>query len=465
MTYPASLSDETIAQHYQYIIDELIKHPEQAARNLKLKSSLFEHYQNSRQLEACYRCLPVDAQEEIKAFFNRANQENLSVKAGDSVPLHASSGRTVYSDLSSIHKRKISPLPDSEQSRFTTETLDINSEEYRDLIVSSLELEDVVKKDSVMEFSWDADRNTPKGMHYQSTDYEKFLSHSALRFVIKKISRFIFEEMINVNPAKLSNSQLKCNAKKLHKFPPASSFSIKIDSKAKRARLYLLSNPAANQRILNGKVSGEMPVAFAKLTDSSRSQLIIPAGMYQCVLSSLRHPDAARFLSTAGLIDCTALILYDRKNKIATLTHFWTQTITGSNIRRQFDLMIEEGALSSSVEAKVVGGSRSNLWSDSGFFNCIEPALISLGIPVTETNVGANRPQNILFDLQTGNLYHLQSDCSDPDPDSDPLGSMSLKNKKTARILDWSPQRQYYFSDHTNSELLVSADISLQKNA
>ncbi len=465
MTYSTSLSDETIAQHYQYIIDELSKHPEQAAGNLKLKSSLFEHYQNSRQLEACYRCLPVDVQEEIKTLFNRTNQENLSVKAGNSVPLHISSDRTKYSDSASIYKRKISPLPDSEQSGFTTETLDLNSEKYRDFIVKSLELEDVVKKDSGMEFSWDADRDTPKGMHNQSTDYKKFLSYSALRSVTRKISWFIFEEMKKVNPAESSDAVLLRNiallrdARKLHKFPPTSSFSIKIDSKAKRARLYLLSNPAANQRILNGKVSGEMPVASAKLSAGSGSQLIIPAGVCQCVLSSLRRPDAARFLSTADLMDCTALILYDGKNRIATLTHFWTQTITASNISRQFDLMIDKGALSSSVEAKVVGGTRSNLWSESGFFNCIQPALISLGIPVTETNVGENRPKNILFDLQTGNLYHLQSDCTDP------LGSMSVKNEKTARKLDWSPQRQYYFSDHTNSELLVSADISLQENA
>ncbi|MCY4177987.1 MAG: hypothetical protein OXD32_05785 [Endozoicomonadaceae bacterium] len=65
-------------------------------------------------------------------------------------------------------------------------------------------------------------------------------------------------------------------------------------------------------------------------------------------------------------------------------------------------MLIEESS-GSSIEAKIVGGVRDCLWSDSGCFNCT--------------------------------------------------------NKLIAGKLGWSTNEQYYFSDHTNTELIVSATV------
>ena len=275
---------------------------------------------------------------------------------------------------------------------------------------------------------------------------------------MRNLSLFIYKRERKKDPSKAGAAWLQ-DAEKLHEFPLTSSFSIEIDIKAKRATLNLLSNPVVNQHLVSGKVEGEMPIARAVISETQVSEVIIPAGMCQCVLTDLTYTKAPRFLSTAGLSDCTALILYDKKNRIATLTHFWTQTITDNAIKKQLDFMIERGASPSFIEAKVVGSTRGNLWSDSGFFNCIEPTLTSLKIPITETNMGQNRPKNILLDVKTGNLYHLQSNPHDR------LNNMLIQNKPTALKLDWSAEKQYYFSDHNNSELLVFAEISLPQNA
>ena len=345
----------------------------------------------------------------------------------------------------------------SDVEKNTTRVLDLTSSRYRDLIISALKLKDVVEKDFGFEFAWDASRDTPEEMHYPNDEYKRFLSHSSLRSIMGKLSLYIFQREVEKDPSKRNAEGLN-DARKLHQFPLTSSFSIEINLEAKRAKLNLLTNPVANQHCINEKATEEMPLARAVLSESPHSKVVIPAGMCQCVLTNLQRPNAPRFLSTAWLLDCTALVLYDRKNKIATLTHFWTQTISESNIKKQLELMIARGASSSSIEAKVVGGTRGNLWSNSGFFNCIEPTIASLKIPITETNVGQNRPQNILFDVETGNLYHLKSE------NFDRLDRTSIQNKATAIKLDWSSDRQYYFSDYDNTELLVSAEISFTGN-
>lgn len=390
--------------------------------------------------------------------FEQADQTSFTSAFSNRNTLLALSDTPTITNRTCIEERSVNALSEVQKRTFTTETLDLTSDQYRHLLIESLRLENVLEKDFGLEFSWDSSHDTPENMHYQSDEYKRFLSHAVLRSVMSKLSWFIFRREATKDTSKGNPEGLK-EAEKLHEFPRTSSFSIEIDIEIKRAKLNLLSNPAANQHIVNGKAEGEMPIARAALTASSSSKVIIPAGMCQCVLTDLSYANAPRFLSTACLLDCTALILYDRRNKIATLTHFWTQTMSESIIKKQLDLMIDKGASPLSMEAKVVGGTRGNLWSDSGFFNCIEPTLILLKIPITETNVGQNRPKNILFDVKTGNLYHLKSKHFDR------LDRVCVQNESTALKLDWSTDIQYYFSDQNSSELLVSAEIILSENA
>ena len=312
--------------------------------------------------------------------------------------------------------------------------------------VNRVKLRNVTVKSKGLEFDWDA-------FEYKIKDVPKMKKHTlispeyaALERMFSLILIATKEELIDKNPNRTEPELFKI-ACTYPKIPMNSSFDLMIDSDKKRARLTLMRHARANAHFVGDKLAPPMEtLKIFEASDTSKNKCnVLPAKMYETVVSNLSQPDSPGFLSTNGLCDCTAVILYDSISSTASLTHYWTPSISGSILTKQVELTIAYGAQRENLNAIVVGGCRKNLWAPCGYFKCIEPFLIGMGIPIVETNIGGNRPANIIFDVQKCKVYGLNFD------EFEKL-DMFCYHRNSSKVLEWSSIITYYLNDNSSKD-------------
>lgn len=114
-----------------------------------------------------------------------------------------------------------------------------------------------------------------------------------------------------------------------------------------------------------------------------------------------------KYLATAGLYDCYAVIFWNSVNQETSMAHFLLDDLCPT----AFDLMIESMSKCDIANIKmfVVGGYTHKLAMFPGFFSCIEKYAISKNIYIHQTFLGnqGQRPKNIIFDVESGILFKL----------------------------------------------------------
>lgn len=140
-------------------------------------------------------------------------------------------------------------------------------------------------------------------------------------------------------------------------------------------------------------------------------------------LKLVKSPDTIR---TSGLGSCVGVIIYDLTNQLAGLAHIM---LPDSRLSKQANLnpykyadtaidclikmLIEKGAISFQLKAKIAGGAQmfpnqlSNEVMRIGPRNveAVKAELQSYRIPIVASDVGGHNGRTIIFDPTNGNLH------------------------------------------------------------
>ncbi|RKO60932.1 chemotaxis protein CheD [Caldibacillus debilis] len=150
------------------------------------------------------------------------------------------------------------------------------------------------------------------------------------------------------------------------------------------------------------------------------SPSIIQVGIAE--MNIVRSPSVIR---TSGLGSCVGVIIYDLPQQLAGMVHvmlpdsslartkaFNPAKFADTAIPALFQLLIQNGARSKNLKAKLAGGSqmfKTTLKSDlmrigPRNVEAVEDELAKLNIPVVAKDVGGSSGRTIEFDPQTGIL-------------------------------------------------------------
>jgi chemotaxis protein CheD len=143
----------------------------------------------------------------------------------------------------------------------------------------------------------------------------------------------------------------------------------------------------------------------------------IPVGMGELEIS--RPPGC---LVVYGIGSCVIVSLYDKKQKIGGFSHIMLPDSTGipkekinpgkfadTAIPLLYQKMADEGAFTSKLEAKVIGGAEmfpptedfsSNVGKDN--IEAVACVLKKLHIPVVSEDIGGSKGRSIEMDLDSG---------------------------------------------------------------
>lgn len=139
-------------------------------------------------------------------------------------------------------------------------------------------------------------------------------------------------------------------------------------------------------------------------------------------MKTCKAPDK---LTTLGLGSCVGVVLYDPSTKVSGMVHVMLPDSTkiknnaniakfaDTGIRATYEMMLKEGARSSSIVSKIAGGAAMfTVSSDAGDImkvgeRNVEATKLNLrkmGIPILAEDTGLNYGRTIVFDSMTGEL-------------------------------------------------------------
>ncbi|MBM7072802.1 hypothetical protein JQC92_12295 [Shewanella sp. 202IG2-18] len=149
-------------------------------------------------------------------------------------------------------------------------------------------------------------------------------------------------------------------------------------------------------------------VKFNIKHSNEKNCLHIP--MDQCSLVNPCVLPQVDYLTTAGLCDCYAVILWDKSSHSTIMAHIREDCVSKSVCNEMILKLTSTGTKQEDIQAIVIGGETLKMSYSKSYFNCIEKTLIESGIFIRQTFIGDNveRPSDILFELSNGNVYEYK---------------------------------------------------------
>ncbi len=138
------------------------------------------------------------------------------------------------------------------------------------------------------------------------------------------------------------------------------------------------------------------------------TKFCLHAPMCGIALASFRQDQPGiKYLATAGLACCHAIIFWDSTNQVATMSHFMQKDMCPE----AFDLMLASMSYRdpSNLRMYIIGGHTHRMTHFPGFFNFIEEYVKSKNIYIHQTFLGnhGGRPSDVIFDVEDGTLFEL----------------------------------------------------------
>ena len=214
-----------------------------------------------------------------------------------------------------------------------------------------------------------------------------------------------------------------------------------------------------DENIINGRLCHKIPKLDVIVCDkeSSDTKFCLHAPMCGIGLASFRQDQPSiKYLATAGLKDCHAIIFWDGFNQVASMSHFDQADMC----QEAFDLMLESMSYhqSSDLRMFVIGGYTHKMTRFPSFFNFIEDYAKSKKISVDQTFLGnhGGRPSDVIFDVETGTLFEL---VVKENLTRHKLGLFDANKYEHGKIISFrgssDHEVKYRFADAKNSDLLI----------
>lgn len=218
-----------------------------------------------------------------------------------------------------------------------------------------------------------------------------------------------------------------------------------------------------DENIIGNKLHQELPKLSVTVygTDEKDLDYCLHAPMRGIGLAQFRkHKPCIKYLATAGLADCHAIIFWDRIKKRACMAHF----IERDMCQESFDLMLASmnDSCSSNLRMFAVGGHTHKMTRSCSFFKFIEKYATSKNIEILQTFLGnhGKRPSDVIFDVESGVLFELVIKENTTkhklglfDANEDHHGEQVCFKNNSGRGI------KYRFADEKNKDLLIPVSV------
>ena len=181
-----------------------------------------------------------------------------------------------------------------------------------------------------------------------------------------------------------------------------------LENKGSRFTLSWKESDLLNRHVVSSFVVENMPKCSVNLAKPGiQHDKMMFVSMSEVAVAKLEN---IKFIATAGLSQCHAIIMYDKIKKVASFGHYIMDEVSPDSIETQAGFLFDQGCLKDHIEAKVVGGYTARMGCKAGYFDTISQTLSKLDIPVTETFLGEHspRPSDIIFDIESGTIFSME---------------------------------------------------------